>query len=180
MRDASSWIQTYSGIKFYPLDPRPEDVSIVDIAHALGNVCRFAGHVSEHYSVAQHSVLVSQLVPPEDALWGLMHDAAEAYTGDLPRPIKKQIPQWAGIENRLLDVIAQRFNLRLPVPTSVWYFDNVILSMEARDLFVGGPVADWTSALGCEPMLQKIETTLPQTAAHRFLRRAAELGIGVL
>lgn len=180
MRDASSWIQTYSSTKFYPLEPRPEDVSIVDIAHALANVCRFAGHVSEHYSVAQHSVLVSKLVAPEDALWGLMHDAAEAYTGDLPRPIKRAIPQFAKIEERLLEVIAQRFNLTLPVPTGVWYFDNVVLAMEARDLFASGPVEQWTKALAVEPLPEKIEPWPEGFGAHRFLRRAAELGIGVL
>ena len=180
MRDESSWIQTYSGVKFFPLDPRPEEVNIVDIAHALANVCRFAGHVSEHYSVAQHSRFVSRLVPPEDAKWGLLHDAAEAYTGDMPRPIRRNIPQWRGIEDKILEAIAARFDLELPVPTSVWYFDNVILAMEARDLFAGGPVQNWTKALKVEPLPEKIVPLGPQENARLFLRRAAELGIGVL
>ena len=83
------WIQTFTGRAFYVLDPRPEDVDIEDIAHALSMQCRFAGHCREFYSVAQHSVTASWLVPPEDALWGLLHDAAEAYVVDLPRPIKR-------------------------------------------------------------------------------------------
>lgn len=179
-RDASAWIQTYSGVRFYPLDPLAEEVNIVDIAHALSNNCRFAGHTAEHYSVAQHSVAVSKLVPPEDALWGLLHDAAEAYTGDLPRPIKRYIPQWKQIEERLLDAVAARFNLPLPVPASVWYFDNVLLAMEARDLFAGGPMYNWTKALAVEPLVETVEPLPPGVAKHRFLRRAAELGIGVL
>ncbi len=81
-------MQTFSRTMFYPLDPHPEDVHIVDIAHALANICRFGGHAKRFYSVAQHSVLVSRIVEPEDALHGLMHDAAEAYVGDVVRPIK--------------------------------------------------------------------------------------------
>lgn len=84
----SDWMQTYTGRVFWPLEPRPEDVDIVDIAHALANLCRYGGHSKVFYSVAHHSVLVSQIVPPADALWGLMHDSAEAYVIDLIRPIK--------------------------------------------------------------------------------------------
>ena len=73
------WIQTYLGIQFWPLDPRPEEVMLFDIAHSLSNMCRFTGHCREFYSVAQHSVIVSQNVPREDAAWGLLHDASEAY-----------------------------------------------------------------------------------------------------
>jgi uncharacterized protein len=83
------WIQTYTGKQFWPLSPLPEDIVIEDIAHALSMQCRFGGHVRTFYSVAQHSVHVSLLVEPQYALWGLLHDAAEAYLVDLPRPIKK-------------------------------------------------------------------------------------------
>src|ERR1017187_10636100 len=77
-------ITTFSGIHFWPLLPNPADIRIEDIAHALSNQCRFAGHAREFYSVAEHSVRVSQLCPPEDALWGLLHDASEAYLTDVP------------------------------------------------------------------------------------------------
>ncbi len=77
------WIQVRSGRKFHPLDPRPEDVDINDIAHALSNLCRFTGHCTDFYSVAQHSVIASQIVPPASALAALLHDASEAYMGDI-------------------------------------------------------------------------------------------------
>src|ERR1019366_9954250 len=83
-------IRTYSGVRFKPLDPDPA-VGISDIAHALANQCRFGGHSSAFYSVAQHSVRVSEICAAEDALWGLLHDASEAYLVDVPAPLK-QLP----------------------------------------------------------------------------------------
>ena len=79
---------TYTGKEFYPLDPNPADIDIKDIAHALSNCCRFAGHIKSFYSVAQHSVIVSELCEPENALAGLLHDASEAYLSDIARPVK--------------------------------------------------------------------------------------------
>ncbi|MFG0247924.1 MAG: phosphohydrolase, partial [Phycisphaeraceae bacterium JB051] len=79
-----SWIQTYTGKAFYPLREDPGIIDIRDIAHALSLQCRFNGHCSDFYSVAQHSVHVSEVVPQAFALWGLLHDAAEAYMSDLP------------------------------------------------------------------------------------------------
>lgn len=87
----NSWIQTFSGRQFFPLEPRVEDVCIEDIAHGLSNLCRYAGHCECFYSVAQHCLLVSRVVPREHALRGLLHDASEAYLIDVPRPIKHSI-----------------------------------------------------------------------------------------
>jgi 5'-deoxynucleotidase YfbR-like HD superfamily hydrolase len=83
-----SFIQTLSGKRFDYINSTADDVDIEDIANALSNICRFAGHVPEFYSVAQHSVLCSQIVPPEFAFEALMHDAAEAYCQDIPQPLK--------------------------------------------------------------------------------------------
>jgi len=90
------WIATYTGGRFYPLDPRPEDVCIADIAHSLSQICRFNGQTLQFYSVAQHSVLVSKLLgqggpSPIHEFMGLKHDAAEAYLCDLVRPIKREL-----------------------------------------------------------------------------------------
>src|ERR1035441_1601867 len=85
-------ITTFSGVRFWPLIPNPADIRIEDIAHALSNQCRFGGHTREFYSVAEHSVRVSQLCTPENALWGLLHDASEAYLSDVTAPIT-ELPQ---------------------------------------------------------------------------------------
>lgn len=94
-REVPQWIRTFTGKRFYPLKPTIEDIDILDIAHALSNQCRFSGHSKWHYSVGQHSVYVSQVVrslggSPTDIMWGLLHDASEAYLVDLPTPVKRQ------------------------------------------------------------------------------------------
>jgi len=94
VRTDQNYIRCYSGKKFWPLDPRPEDVDIIDIAHALSNQCRFTGHVKDFYSVAEHSLAVSFACPRELALVGLLHDADEAYLVDLAAPVKHD-PQMA-------------------------------------------------------------------------------------
>ena len=79
------WFLTYTGRQFWPLDPRPEDICIRDIAHHLSLCCRFNGACRVHYSVAQHSVMVANILPAPLRFWGLMHDATEAYVGDMVR-----------------------------------------------------------------------------------------------
>ncbi len=138
MRDLTKhdWIMTASGRAFWPLDPRPEDVSIEDIAHALANICRFTGATREFYSVAQHSMLVASMVPPEDALWGLLHDASEAYLCDIARPLKVQpaFAPYREAEARLMAVICERFGLSPTEPESVRIADRQMLRTEQRDL----------------------------------------------
>lgn len=136
----NSWFTTRSGVSFHPLDPRPEEIVIDDIAHALSNVCRFGGHCRAHYSVAQHSVEVSRYLGKRHgdllAKYGLLHDAAEAYMGDFIRPIKKLMPSYKEAEDVLLRVILVKFGLDPNVPDEVKVADNVILACEARDLMV--------------------------------------------
>lgn len=148
------WLQTFSGKKFFPLDPRSEDICIEDIAHSLSRQCRFAGHVKcDHYSVAQHSVLVSTeveryvsffgnidevITPRLAALAGLLHDASEAYLVDVPRPLKK-LPEFAAYREAELymeEVIATAFNLprSIALDVLVRQADMVLLVTEARDL----------------------------------------------
>ena len=89
MTRTGNWMQTFSGMKYYPHDPRPEDFKIEDIAHALSMLCRYNGQCQEFMSVGQHSVLMSYYVSKENALWALLHDASDAYMGDMIRPIKR-------------------------------------------------------------------------------------------
>ena len=127
---------TYTGVQFWPLDPRPEEIFIEDIAHALAHTCRWGGQCSEFYSVAQHSVLVSCYVPAGLALAGLMHDAAEAYIGDVKRPLKRFLPEFQAIEHRLEIVICERFGISEEQihNEKVKLADNRVLLAERRDL----------------------------------------------
>lgn len=193
---SGDWIQTYMGHKFYPLDPRVEEVDIRDIAHALANVCRFTGHVRQFYSVAQHSVIVSAHVWPSLARAGLLHDAAEAYIGDISRPLKRHL--WAStksgiepvshfdmkhakqVEKELLSVIFETFGVPWPDDWSVIdKADLLLLATEARDLM--GPLhPDWhhKEANGWPVLAEKIVPLSPRTAESAFLERWHELAGG--
>lgn len=169
-----AWIQTYTGRKVWPLSLRSEDVCIEDIAHSLSNLCRFTGHVKSFYSVAQHSVLVSFYCDPEDALWGLLHDATEAYLIDLPRPLKRH-PDFAfyrSAEDDATKVLAEVFGLPLTMPPSVKLADARLLATEARDLM--SPMhPDWRNMEA--PYTRRIIAWSPDAARSAFLTRFRRL-----
>ena len=162
------FIQTHCGIKMYPLDPRPEEIELEDIAHALSNICRFTGHCSEFYSVAQHSVAVSALCSHENAMWGLLHDASEAYICDVARPLKRSDTffPYLEAEANLMMVIAKKFNLQPFEPEEVKKLDNVLLLTEARDL--GLLTKDWNT-YGAESLKYNIYPCEPKSAKRQFL-----------
>lgn len=161
MNERGIWMTTYTGVLFYIGDPRPEEVCAEDIARALSKECRFGSHCREFYSVAQHSVIVSDMVmwhagrPSSGAtewdgtgrnwimegLFGLLHDAAEAYVKDLPRPLKKLLPEYKPLENRVQRAILEHFGLWwdhqmiAPYP-AVKRADRRLLLTEMRDLTV--------------------------------------------
>lgn len=166
------WLQTYQGIQFYPLDPKPEDIRIDDIAHALSMKCRYNGHCKEFYSVAQHSVLVAEEClrrKPGDlkfALWGLLHDAAEAYLPDIPRPIKRMdIGILKECEENIMRVIAMMWELPLPEPVEVKRIDNAI-TVDEQEQLMGPQVKPWRMP---EPKLGiNIDPKLPGPAKEQF------------
>lgn len=177
-----SWTQTYTGRKFDPERVDEKNINIIDIAHALSNLCRFAGHTDRFYSVAQHSVLVSgileeQGLSPECCFAGLLHDATEAYLIDLPQPIKR-LPQMEGycaMEEVLAGVIASRFGFAHSIMSGVQVkrADLIALATEARDL-VGDP-QDWQTLKGVTPVPARIKPLLPNEAKVLFLERFLEL-----
>ncbi len=178
------WMQTYTGLKFWPLDPRPEEVDIEDIAHALSLTCRFNGHCRRFYSVAQHSVLVGRLLDdPDSARWGLLHDAAEAYLQDAVRPIKDFIgfnfgvesviyTPYRRVEKTILKTIARAFDLPWPMPPEVAEADEIVLATERRDV-----MAEWGHrwTVNAEPASFTIVPLPPDAAKRLFLRRFREL-----
>lgn len=119
-KDRGDWLLTRSRRRFYPADPRPADVDLGDIAWGLARACRFAGQTPRHYSVAEHSLLVASLVPMHLQLHGLLHDAAEAYIGDLIRPVKRFLRAHTSafdeLEARVQETILARFSLAALAP----------------------------------------------------------------
>jgi len=172
---AGNWFQTYTGVMFWPLDPRPEEIELEDIAHSLSMQCRFNGHMKSFYSVAQHSVEVSRIVPAEHALWGLLHDAAEAYIGDMVRPLKLHMPTFRAIEDQIMIAICDRFGLPRAEPPEVKIADNVLLMTERRD-FLGTPPAPWTPR--AEPLALVLKAQTPIYAKASFLGRFDQLQKG--
>jgi hypothetical protein len=174
MDSLDGFIGTSSGLRFWPLDPDPAKILIEDIAHALAHQCRFGGHASRFYSVAEHSVHVSQLCLPEHALWGLLHDASEAYLVDLPRPLK-QLPEFAAYreaERRLQRAVAVRFGLSEEQPASVTEADDTMLWIEAHSLLGSMPVE---AIRDTRPPFEITDPLLPVEAEWLFLCRFMEL-----
>ncbi len=174
------WIQTYCGVQFWPLDPRPEEVRIEDIAHALSNQCRYSGHVETFYSVAEHCYRASLIVPPADALWALLHDASEAYLVDLPRPIKHFSDLgscYRKIESAVMCVICERFGLGPDEPDTVAKADAVLLSTEKRDLMKIPPKP--RTGENARPLVFRIRPMTPLLAELAFLGRFEKLTTGL-
>jgi hypothetical protein len=168
------WMQTYTSRAFYPLDPRPEDIDPADIAHALSMLCRYGGHVSRYYSVAEHCVLMSHAVSADNALWALLHDATEAYVGDMIRPLKRSMPAYCEVESRLMVVICERFGLDPTCPAEVKVADGRILHDERAALMGPAPLR-WASIEHLSPLGVAIHGWAPAEAERRYLARLTDL-----
>lgn len=180
---SDSRIQLYSGTIFDPLAPDPQLIEVEDIAHSLALQCRFSGHTFKFYSVAEHSVRVSHCFDdPHLALWGLLHDASEAYLVDVPSPLKNHKTFGSGYraaERRLMRAVAVRFNLSWPMPDEVKKVDRRLLVTERRDLLsrVGSREERdlWTPWLTAEPLLGVISPWSSTLAKIRFLKALHDL-----
>lgn len=170
-----SFIKTFTGQHINYLNVRAEQINVEDIAVSLSNICRFAGHVPEFYSVAQHAVLCSQIVPAEFAFEALMHDAAEAYCQDIPAPLKRLLPDYQRIEEAVDIVIRQKYELPEIMSTPVKYADLVMLATERRDLDLDdGSV--WPMLEGIPPSdMFTLIPLKPGQAYGLFLNRFKEL-----
>lgn len=177
------WIQTFTGIAFPLLRPTVDHIDPDDIAHALARQCRFGGHCITFYSVAQHSLLIANWLAKEGfdrraQLHGLLHDAAEAYVVDIPKPLKPLIPQHAVIEDQVLKVIQEAFGLppmgHAGLPECVKRADAAILHDERKRLMPPKPWSMEWSLSGCG-LGVTIETMMPATAEDAFKAKLLEL-----
>lgn len=158
-----------------------QGINVFNIAHALSLTCRYGGHVPVGlYSVAQHSVLVSRYVPAGLEPWGLMHDAAEAFLPDVPRPAKALLPDYCALEDRILARVARCFGLDgVEPPDEVKHADLLVLAAEARDLKgVYDPVNMWDLPISADEVA-RVPTVVPaphwRSARRMFIRRAHDL-----
>ncbi|MBZ9943411.1 hypothetical protein LB533_20200 [Mesorhizobium sp. BR1-1-13] len=168
------FMQTYSARQFWPLDARPEEVHIEDIAHSLSLQCRYAGHCKRFYSVAEHSVLIANWIwwhgSASDALCGLLHDATEAYLVDMPRPVKRSMHEYRLHEAALWRVIAGRYGLPEVMPAIVHEADNRIIADELVNM---APMA-WHTKHD-DPLDVELQFWTPEQAEAAFLETFVRL-----
>lgn len=176
------YIRTYTGKKFYILDPRPEDIDILDVAHALSFKCRFSGHCKTFYSVAQHSLYVSYgafNLPKEFddikgdlCFWGLLHDLAEAYLPDTPRPIKGMgIGILQEAEDKIMKAAVKHFDLKpKKQPDVITLLDNSVGIKECLAIMEGSTEEDWSGNDSMElNNIQIVPMLKPETVKRKFL-----------
>ena len=167
------WIETSKGNRFDYATPENYKFNTDEIAHALSQLCRFTGHTKEFYSVAQHSIMVSNLLPYNLRLLGLLHDAAEAFIGDINAPLKQLLPQVKELENRIQAAIYKQYGVAYTAEAAamVKEADIMMLLTEKRDLMPGGmPVdkwGDWVKQY--KPIRCRIEPWTPEYARDRFI-----------
>jgi uncharacterized protein len=174
------YLQTISGRFVNPLDPDLDQIEIGDITRALANTCRFGGHCRSFYSVAQHSVIVSELVERrggdvEDVFAALMHDAAEAYLGDMPHPLKHRSAlgeAFKAAEKHLEQALQARFAIKADVP-EIKRADRALLATERRAFSTED--WHWPELDGIEPLELELTAWSPDEAAARFRARYEEL-----
>ena len=175
------FIQTVSGRRVNPFALASDDIEIEDVAQALANQCRFGGHCRRFYSIAQHACLAADLLHGADgdaaaALWGLLHDASEAYLTDLPHPLKhfSELGRLYRVaEAHVQAAVIQRFGLEPEAPPALHLVDRALLAAERRELMADAWA--WPELEGVEPAAVTIDPWPPERAKREFLRRYREL-----
>ncbi len=175
MTSTATYIETFTGRHVDILDPDPGQIVIEDIAHALSHTIRFGGHTKKAYSVAEHAVRMSYIVPEHLALEALHHDDSEYLIGDMPAPFKRVMPEYRAYEDTLEAAI--RCALGLPGdkhPPEIKHYDNVMLVTEARDLGLNWWKTNKHTDMP-EPLAERIIPTPASVAKRAFLNRHFEL-----
>lgn len=164
----TTYICTYLGNRFFPLEGIIDNIHLEDIAHGLAYQCRFNGQTSEFYSIAQHSLMVADIVPPELRLAALLHDASEAYLGDVVKPLKALLANYKAIELNVETMIANHFGIENMFDPRIKQADMIALATEKRDLMPHS-AEDWSYLRGFKPLPEAIAPMSPTEAKRVFL-----------
>lgn len=172
-------IESFTGKMLFPLSPRASDVDIKDIAHALGNKCRYTGHCREFYSVAQHSVLVSEFVDRSLALGGLLHDASEYILPDVASPVKGRLKGFREIEEAVLDAVFKKYGLMAirndeDAMAAIKVADLAVMAIEVRDLMPANEEY-WRNLPEADPYRDVLRPWGPKESRERFLDRYEQI-----
>lgn len=166
-------IMLRSGAWFDFCAPADSEFTVDDIAHGLANICRYSGQCSRFYSVAEHSLLVSDTATGFE-FEALLHDAAEAFLGDITRPLKQMLPEYKRIEAEVERAILERFGVQWPLPPQIKQADLRVLAAEQRQIMPEG-TDGWVRGQKVEPALVVVQHLSPDEAKRRFLQRFDEL-----
>lgn len=171
------WIGLLSGGRFNYNRPEESDVILDDLASALSNICRFSGHLPQFYSVAQHLVNTSRIVPAEFAFDALMHDTAEAFTNDLPTPLKWAFPVFKELESKIEAAMAKKFGFNFPYDPAVKLADTQMLLLEKKYVKLDTQVWPHYEGIEYESVrdLVDLKGWQPCRAKREFLERFEEL-----
>jgi uncharacterized protein len=173
-----TFIETFTGKKFGFLDPQQDEVEVYDIANALSKSCRYVGHVSDFYSVAEHcchlyDYFTSEVSDPtnKESRSVLMHDASEAYLADIARPVKNILPDYQALEAKIEGMLAQKFDLIYPFPKWLKALDTRIL-LDERKMLQPFASYEWAvDKIGAKPLGVKLQCWSPAQAAREYLHR---------
>lgn len=192
------WIQTYSKEAFFPANPDPDKIHIKDIAHSLSNLSRYCGHTNRFYSVAEHSLfvaheMVKKLLGKGKDLWSIfdlhvpdvglqmiraafLHDAPEAYIGDVTSPLKRMCPGYKIIEKRVELAVQKRFGLIHSLGIEEIVECDIAVFLAEKPQLMGDEVEPW--GVSGEPAdTGLLHCWAPQAAEEMFLRAATCLGL---
>lgn len=171
-RKTNPWIQTHTNKVFHLLGCTPDEICIEDIAHALSHICRFGGHTSRFYSVAEHCVVMSRVIPTLECL---LHDASEAYLGDMVRPLKMNNEMYRDVEADVEVMIARKFSLPVRLDATIKQVDMRMLVTERNQLMGKSPLPYDVDEVGYQPFPFTLECLPPPLAKQQFLQRYKEL-----
>ena len=171
------YIQTFSGLSFDPMNLSVDSIDVIDIAHSLSLQCRWKGHCTRYFSVAEHSVLMSEVVSKEAALYALLHDLSESFIGDCPRPFKPLFPNFKELEQQIRRTFDLKYGLEIPNKEIIEEIKCADLRMLATERYQNLRYTgiEWEILKDIKPYLICLGYWSPDLAEYRFLARFKEL-----